>query len=166
MSITYSFTEMESTIQKVKTLNANKKMEELINRVGDVGIQTAKLGLATATLEGNENVAIEDTLEKTENGARVVAIGSQVAFVEFGYGIPILSSPHPMATQNGNNFVAGSWSDDESLGGKHHWNNPNGWYYAHDKKSYGMPPQRFMLNASQEMKRAMPQIAKEVFKQK
>ena len=58
---------------------------------------------------------------------------------------------------------AGTWSTDESLGGKGHWDDPNGWYYKHGEKSHGNPPAMAMVSARDTMVEELTTIAREVF---
>ena len=56
----------------------------------------------------------------------------------------------------------GTWSLD-SDSGKGHWDDPEGWYYEHGKKSHGNPPAMAMYDAAQTMVAELTTIAREVF---
>ena len=90
----------------------------------------------------------------------IYASGTAVAFIEFGSGAA-MGYGHPMAGEHG--LGPGTWSTDESLGGKGHWDDPNGWYYKHGEKSHGNPPAMAMYDAVQAMTAEITTIAKGVF---
>lgn len=134
------------------------KIHAFIERLGTIGVDTAAVKYRTAQYDGGNDVEV--TVEwVNENTLRVVASGESVLFIEFGSGL--IGYGHPQAGDFG--YGPGTYSDNESLGGKHHWADPNGWYYAHDQKSHGNPPSRAMYEAGKEMRSRIVEIAREVF---
>ena len=86
----------------------------------------------------------------------VVALGRATLFIEFGSGV--IKPLHPETPPG---LERGSWSDGPN--GKGHWQDPNGWYYAHGKKSRGNPANMAMYEAVKDLENRLGQIAKEVF---
>lgn len=134
----------------------NEKTKELVKALADYGAQVAELKFASAMYDGDRSI----NCRVEENGDRaylVVAEGKSVLFIEFGTGI-MYGGSHPEATAE---VARGSWS----LGpeGKGHWDDPNGWYYAHGKKSYGNPANMPMYEAKREIEAHFEEIARRVF---
>ena len=136
----------------------NAKIRLFIERLGQIGVNTAQIMYHTAVYDGDKDVEV--SAEWTSDTAlRVAASGKSVLFIEFGSGLG--GYGHPQASQFG--YGPGTYSDNEALGGKHHWADPNGWYYRHGEKSHGNPPSRAMYDAGKEMRERIMQTAKEVF---
>lgn len=135
------------------------KEAELVTKLAERGRRVAALSFSYAAYN---NTYAEDTIAVTveENGASatIYAKGAAVAFIEFGSGAK-MGYGHPDAGKHG--FGPGTWSLGDH--GKGHWDDPNGWYYAHGKKTYGNPPAQAMWQAVQTMTEELTTIAKEVF---
>ena len=152
----------ESTIEAaVQELNryaewVNRKESELITKLAERGKDVASVKFAGAEYDGTNDVSVR--VDSTGSVAVIYAEGSAVAFIEFGSGASE-GYGHPLAGEHG--FGPGTWSDGD--GGKGHWDNPKGWYYAHGKKSHGNPPAMAMYDAVQAMTTEITTIAKGVF---
>lgn len=135
-----------------------RKEAELIAKLAEHGKNVASVKFAGAAYDGTNDVSVR--VDSTGSVAVIYAEGEAVAFIEFGSGAE-MGYGHPDAGKHG--LGPGTWSTDESLGGKGHWNNPNGWYYKHGEKSHGNPPAMAMYDAVQAMTTEITTIAKEVF---
>jgi hypothetical protein len=135
------------------------KEAELITKLAERGRRVAELNFTLAMYNGT-NVEDDITVSVDENGSSAViyAKGSAVAFIEFGSGAKE-GYGHPDAGKHG--FGPSTWSLGDQ--GKGHWDDPNGWYYAHGKKTHGNPPAMAMWQAVQTMTEELTTIAKEVF---
>lgn len=131
------------------------KEVELRQKLADRGAQVARIHFTGAAYDGNNNITVR--VDNTGNIAAIYAEGSAVAFIEFGSGL--FGYGHPQAGEFG--MGPGTWSDGPE--GKGHWDDPNGWYYTHGKKSRGNPPAMGMWNAVRTMSEEILIIAKEVF---
>lgn len=149
-----------SAAQKLRAYAAwiEKKEAELITKLAERGKSVASIKFASATYDGVNDVSV--SVDSTGGVAVIYAEGEAVAFIEFGSGAK-MGYGHPTAAQHG--LGPGTWSTDESLGGKGHWDNPNGWYYKHGEKSHGNPPAAAMVAARDTMVEDLTRIAKEVF---
>lgn len=136
------------------------KMRLFLEKLGEIGVNTAEVKFATAQYDGDNNVEVLPLTWLDENKLVVSATGNAVTFIEFGSGVMADSTDYAMQFGYG----PGSWSDNEALGGKHHWQDPKGWYYEHDKYSTGNPPARAMYDAGKEMRNRIAEIAREVWK--
>lgn len=125
-----------------------KKSEELCKRLAEIGVQKAEVNFAAAYYDGNEDHAI--TVEPKDGGYAVRASGAAVLFVEFGTGLIGYGHPEPHGLGPG------------TYPGKGHWDDPNGWYYAHGRKSHGNPPNAPMYNTVKELEMELAQVAREV----
>jgi hypothetical protein len=90
-------------------------------------------------------------MEKRDGGYAVMANGQAVLFIEFGSGLIGFGHPEPHGMGPG------------TYPGKGHWNDPNGWYYAHGKKSHGNPPNMPMYTTVKELEQELERMVKEVF---
>ena len=135
-----------------------RKEAELITKLAERGMAVASIKFASAQYDGDNDVSVR--VDNTGSVAVIYAEGEAVAFIEFGSGAA-KGYGHPLADQHG--LGPGTWSMDESLGGKGHWDDPNGWYYKHGEKSHGNPPAMAMYDAVQTMTAEITTIAREVF---
>lgn len=126
-----------------------KKSDELCKRLADMGAQKAEINFAAAYYDGDEDHTI--SVEQRGDGYVVRASGETVLFVEFGTGL--IGYGHPEEHGMG----PGTYP------GKGHWNDPNGWYYAHGKKSHGNPPNMPMYTTVKELEQELARVVKEVF---
>ncbi len=141
-------------LQRFRTDFADKAMR-VCERLAHIGEVRARLEFdaASKTYDGTNDVSV--TVEPIANGYRVIASGNAVLFIEFGSGT--IGGGH----RNPGIYGPGTWSD--GPGGKGHWQDPGGWYYAHGKKSKGNPPAAAMYLAEQEILREIQNVADEVF---
>ena len=135
-----------------------RKEAELRSRLASRGATVASIQFSRAIYNGTNDVSVR--VDDTGSVAVIYAEGESVAFIEFGSGEKY-GAGHPQAGEFG--VGPGTWSTDESLGGKGHWDNPKGWWYGHGQHSYGNPPAMAMYNAVQAMTEDITTIAMEVF---
>lgn len=135
-----------------------RKEAELIAKLAERGRNVASIKFASAQYDGVNDVSVR--VDNTGSVAVIYAEGEAVAFIEFGSGAS-MGYGHPLAGEHG--LGPGTWSTNESLGGKGHWDDPNGWYYKHGEKSHGNPPAMAMYDAVQTMTAEITTIAREVF---
>lgn len=135
-----------------------QKETELIAKLAERGRAVAEIKFASAVYDGTNDVSVR--VSSTGDGAVIFAEGTAVAFIEFGSG-SATGYGHPDAGKHG--LGPGTWSTDEGLGGKGHWDDPDGWYYKHGEKSHGNPPAMAMYDAVQTMTAEITMIAREVF---
>lgn len=150
---------IEAAVQEMRRYAewVERKEAELISKLAERGKNVASVKFASAQYDGNNDVSVR--VDNTGSVAVIYAEGEAVAFIEFGSGL--IGGGHPLAGEHG--LGPGTWSTDEELGGKGHWDDPNGWYYAHGKKSHGNPPAMAMYDAVQTMVAELTTIAREVF---
>lgn len=149
---------IEATVKELRRYAewVERKEAELVSRLAERGKAVASIKFAGAKYDGTNDVSVR--VDSTGNVAVIYAEGEAVAFIEFGSGSKE-GCGHPQAGEHG--FGPGTWSTSES--GKGHWDNPNGWYYTHGKKSHGNPPAMAMYDAVQTMTAEITSIAREVF---
>ena len=149
---------IDAAIREIEKQTARllSKERELRIRLAALGASVAHVQFSGAVYDGVNDVSVR--VEDAGNMAVVYAEGKSVAFIEFGSGA-MYGGGHPLGAELG--LVPGSWSTGEE--GKGHWDDPEGWYYEHDKKSWGNPPAMAMANARDEMVAQITAIAREVF---
>ena len=131
-----------------------RKSAELRSRLASLGATVASLRFSRAIYNGTNDVSVR--VDDTGSKAVIYAEGESVAFIEFGAGATH-GYGHPMASKFG--VGPGTYPD-----GKGHWDDPNGWWYAHGEHTYGNPPAMAMVAARDAMVEELTTIAREVFK--
>lgn len=151
---------IESAVQELRRYAewVERKESEFIAKLAERGKSVASVKFAGAQYDGINDVTVR--VDDRDGSAIIYAEGEAVAFIEFGSGAS-MGYGHPTAGEHG--LGPGTWSTNEELGGKGHWDDPNGWYYKHGKKSHGNPPAMAMVAARDAMVEELTTIAKEVF---
>lgn len=139
-------------VKRYKTWVALKEAE-LRQRLALVGATVASIQFSRAIYSGSKDITVR--VDDTGSVAVIYAEGETVAFVEFGAGARY-GYGHPLAGELG--VGPGTYPE-----GKGNWDNPNGWYYAHGKHTFGNPPAMAMYSAVQAITEQLTTIAKEVF---
>ena len=134
-----------------------EKERVLRERLSMIGASVASIEFSRAIYNGTNDVSVR--VEDNGRRATIYAEGESVLFIEFGSGAKY-GYGHPEAGKYG--YGPGTYSDGPD--GKGHWDDPNGWYYEHGKKSYGNPPAMAMVHARDKIVEQLTQIAREVFK--
>jgi hypothetical protein len=132
------------------------KMDEIVRRLADLGVQVAQIGFLQAKYDGNNDAEV--TTKRTGPARyEVIANGKAVLFIEFGAGIRYnYDAAHPMASDLG--MGPGTYPD-----GKGHWDDPKGWYVPGSGiHTYGNPPEMPMYIAQKDITESVTRIAKEV----
>lgn len=156
-----SYSGIKETIKHLEDIRkklGEDKIHSALQRLAEKGYQIASAGFNSAMFDGTNDVQVNIVWE-SENVVTLVASGQSVLFIEFGTGATY-GYGHPLAQQYG--YGPGTWSDNEALGGKGHWNDPNGWYYKHNTKSLGNPPARAMYDAFTTMRDQVEEILREM----
>ena len=160
--ITLSLTpaDMERAIQEIEAFEKylTEKTNELLQRLAEIGVEVMRVKFGNATYDGTKEVDCSYMQGSDNSSVMVVAVGKSVLFIEFGSGILFPDAhPDPAAAM----YPHGSWS--ESAEGKGHWDDPNGWYYAHGQKSYGNPANMSMYQTIRDLEDRFEEIVRSVF---
>lgn len=155
----------------IKELNKYKqsildKEKQLLEKLAYIGVSNASVRFTTAMYDGVNDVTVN--LEKTAKGYAVVAKGKAVAFIEFGSGVyHNTGEPYPLPRPDG---VVGIGEYGQGKGKR------KAWYYKGEAgtngelqsngsvKTRGNPAAMPMWYATEEMRRSILDIVKEVFK--
>lgn len=137
-------------LQRIRS-EQNQKVQDACMRVADFGARWAGAEFASAEYDGTNDVRV--TSEPTAGGALVRASGNAVLFIEYGAGA-LRGYGHPRP----DGYGPGTYNPTYPTADNPNWSNPNGWYYAHGKKSWGNPPAAAMYHAEQAMRDYAPQI--------
>ena len=133
-----------------------EKEKILRQRLAQLGMSVASVEFSRATYNGTNDVSVR--VEDNGKKATIFAEGSAVLFIEFGSGAKY-GNGHPEAGKFG--YGPGTYSDGPN--GKGHWDDPNGWYFAHGQRSFGNPPAMAMVHARDSIVEQLTAIAREVF---
>lgn len=162
--ISLRVTGTKNLLQRLRGMQSNidEKKKLLLERLAEIGIDVATTRFDSASYDGDKDVVVQSVPEWIDdNRLAVVASGKSILFIEFGSGLVGYGEKPEYAQRFG--YGPGTWSDDPDKGGKGHWDDPNGWYYKHNTKSYGNPPAMAMYEAAKTMRNDIRQIAREVF---
>lgn len=159
MEITIALEHLDKALEDIEAYK--KQFEEHVNetvkQLTELGRADAQINFSTARYDGDNDVEVVSQANKKTG--TITASGKSTLFIEFGTGISY-PNDHPEATRLG--VEHGSWS--EGPEGKGHWDDPNGWYYKHGKKSKGNPANRCLYNAGKKIEENAEKIAREIFK--
>ena len=123
---------------QTQTRNQDQSVANACLRIAEYGARRAQAEFSSARYDGNNDVTV--VAESSGTGARVRASGQAVLFIEYGAGaLSGYGHPRPQG------YGPGTYP------GKGHWNDPNGWYYEHGKRSFGNAPTAAMYHAEQDM---------------
>ena len=142
---------IRSAIRELQKLRQAKTSEACM-AVAEFGARWAQAEFSHAEYDGVNDVKV--VAEPTVGGARVRASGHATWFIEYGSGA-LRGYGHPRPDGLG----PGTYNPASD-----NWKNPNGWYYAHGKRSWGNPPAAAMYHAEQAMKDHANEIVNGVFK--
>lgn len=165
-----SVTGVDSIIKRLEsyTKNLEEKNRTFMERLAQIGIDTATLKFGQAQYDGTNDVTVEPIPRwEGDNKLYVAASGSSILFIEFGTGVHY-SEQHELAGKFG--FVRGTY-------GKGHGSQDTWGYYGEpgtngrvvERKNgsvvltHGNPPNRAMYDAAKDMRDRMLEIAREVY---
>ena len=103
---------------------------------------------------GDQHSGVMCSVEATQDGAKILANGDTVCFVEFGSGSFADGSEH-----EGMTFSPSSWSSSEL--GKHMLANLGYWVWE-DKVYFGIPPLHAMTRTIAEMEARVGEVAQQL----
>ena len=167
ISIKLSEREIDKAIKELEQYKREllRKEKRLLERLAMIGVREASVRFTTAMYDGVNDVSV--TLDEISNGYSIIANGEAVAFIEFGSGVYHNSSePYPNPRPEG---VVGIGEYGQGKGKR------RAWFYKGEPgtngelqkngvvKTRGNPAAMPMWYASEEMKRSILQIAREVF---
>jgi len=143
------------------------KMDELTMRAAEIGADEVGRSYAGVNpfdnLDGSPDYSIDIVPKK--KGYAIQATGEDVLFLEFGagarygYGHPYSGDEMGMVIEGGGApYGPGTFPE-----GKGHWNDRNGWWYAHGRKSYGNPPSAGMYDAKVKIEQNLEKLKEEIF---
>lgn len=141
------------------------KEKQFLKALAEIGVQEASIRFTTAIYDGINDVTV--TLDDFDGGYVIKAEGAAVAFIEFGSGVyHNAGEPYPNPRPDG---IVGIGEFGKGRGKR------RAWYYKGEPgtngevqkngvvKTRGNPAAMPMWYASEEMKRSILQIAREVF---
>ena len=160
-----NITGIRQTIAHLRAIaNATKSSAiPICEKLANDGADEARAIFPISDYDGDRDVNV--FTKRVASGYAIVARGPSVLFWEYGSGL--IGYGHPLAAELG--FGPGTWSDGPN--GKHHWNDPHGWYIPGMKgmKSYGNPPALAMYSAGklvkEELRSLIPKIIDEARQQ-
>lgn len=171
MKIKCTLGTIDEAIKQIEAYEKNLKNKQRIfmERLAEIGINTAKVKFQNARYDGENDVKVTDPKWLDDNRLIISATGKAVLFIEFGSGVHYASDSHPKAAEFG--YVRGTYG--YGLGKLDSWRyegspGTNGEVIKEGKhkgeiRTYGNPANRCMYDASKEMRKKIREIAKEVF---
>lgn len=158
MKISFSLSEksISDAIKRIEQYEKwiSEKTELLSEKLAEAGMKEARIRFEAAA-PGE----VKTSVEKTQNGWKIVASGDSVCFIEFGAGIHYNSDgDYPLKKPQG---VVGIGEYGQGKGKQNAWG-----YYDEGHNliiTHGTPAAMPMYFAGKEMEQKISQIAKEVF---
>lgn len=174
MKITIDVLDKKSIQKGINDLKLYKKelkpkMDELCERAAELGADVVGSEYSSVrpfdSKHGNPEFSVD--VVKKKKGYAIQATGEDVLFLEYGAGAAYGSHGADVDYSDSEGFVTegadAPYGPGSYPNGKGHWNNPNGWYYAHGQKSYGNPPSAGMYYAKKEIERNLEKLKEEIF---
>lgn len=147
----------------------DKKVKILMEKLAEIGIDSARRGFGEAIYSGTNDVVVEPFKWVDDNKLVIVAHGKSITFIEFGAGVYYAADAHPLAGDFG--FSRGGYG--------HGLGKLDSWRYKGDPgnagvvisegkhqgevSTHGNPANRAMYEAAKEMREQIVKIAWEVF---
>lgn len=167
MKIQVKLGDLKTAIRAVNTYKESLpgKNRKFLERLGELGMDTAQVGFRTAQYDGTNDVEVSLRWEDNDH-LLVVARGHAVTFIEFGTG-SYYPDDHPLAEEKG--AVRGGYG--EGHGSQRTW----GFYGEPGSNgqsvpgreglvlTHGNPASRSMYEASKAMRERIMEIAREVY---
>lgn len=167
ISFSLNTADIERAIKEIEQYKQDliRKEKLLVEKLAYIGVQEASIRFTTAMYDGVNDSMV--SLEQTPSGYAIVAEGNAVAFIEFGSGVYHNGSePYPNPRPEG---IVGIGEYGKGKGKR------KAWYYKGEPgsngemqkngvvKTRGNPAAMPMWYATEEMRRSILQIAREVF---
>lgn len=151
--------DIERAIKELKQFKQEflKKEKRLLEGLAEIGLKEASVRFTTAMYDGTNDVSVK--LDETNNGYVIVADGNAVAFIEFGAGVyHNTSEPYPNPRPQG---IVGIGEYGKGKGKQKAW----GYKDENDELviTRGNPAAMPMWYASEEIKKSVTRVVKEVF---
>ena len=150
--------------------NLNEKIHTMLERLAEIGVDTAAVKFQTAQYDGDNDVVVNEPEWLSDTQLLISATGSSVTFIEFGTGVHY-TEQHPKAAEVG--ALRGEY-------GKGHGSRDVWGYYGNPGTNgvvrktvegkgslvltHGNPPSRALYDAGKEMRERIVEIATEVFR--
>ena len=153
---------VESIDNAIKELKAyrdsiDRKKKMLLERLGEIGIKEASVRFTTAMYDGENDSSV--TLKDTSTGYVILAEGNAVAFIEFGAGVYYnAGEPYPDKRPDG---IVGIGEYGYGRGKRKAWGYRDSG--GEIKITHGNPAAMPLWYASEEMRKNILTIAREVF---
>ena len=151
---------IEDAINKIEDYrkSLDRKLEDLIKRLSEIGINVVSVNYATGVDEGNKDYSTPYFVP-TKKGGKLVVKGKDVCFLEFGTGVYTLD--YEEEGQKGKPPIyPGSWSETEGEG----IFAAKGYWYYNGERIEGTFPTLGMYQASKTMQSKAVEVARQVFK--
>jgi hypothetical protein len=151
--------DVERAIKELKAYKQYflKKEKELLKGLAEIGFKEASVRFTSVVYDGTNDVSV--TWDETNKGCVIVAEGQAVAFIEFGAGVYYNGSePYPNPRPQG---IVGIGEYGKGMGKRRAW----GYKNENDELviTRGNPAAMPMWYASEEIKKSVLRVAKEVF---
>lgn len=152
---------LEETLGYIDALanRADDRLDTLIKRLADIGVDTAKMHFSNWSLYISNDSPVNVYAESMKDGIAIVADGERVAFIEFGAGVYYNGAESYLGERPSN--VAGIGEYGQGKGKQNTW----AYYDANHVLTFthGNPPANAMYFTSEEIIKNIDRIAKEVF---
>ena len=156
INIQLSTRSLEAAIREIYAYRDSfeRKVDTYMERLKEIGLDVVRCTVAGLT--DDEIGSTTYAGDWNEDHEMVIRLsGDKALFIEFGAGITYSNPQHPKAGEM--RMGVGTWPDQK------HAFDPAGWWYAHDKHSYGNPAYMPLYKAGEEIRQQAVSIAREVF---
>lgn len=172
IEIGLSVSSIRKAIEQIRDYreNLDEKCKEIVDRLATLGVETAKSYVVSldAVFESDLINSIHDEVRKVDEGygMAVVADSDHAIFVEFGTGNLNGGEPYVGDLPQGYTYGGGTKYTTLTRPFKGHPVGSYGWFYFKNGEFWfceGMESRPFMFNTSEDLRREIDKIVKEVF---
>ena len=172
IEIGLSVSSIRKAIEQIRDYreSLDEKCKEIVEKLSALGVETAKSYVVSlnAVFESDLLNSVHDEVRKVDEGygMAVVADSEHAIFVEFGTGNLNGGEPYIGDLPQGYKYGGGSKYTTLTRPFKGHSVGSYGWFYFKNGEFWfceGMESRPFMFNTSEDLRREIDKIVKEVF---
>lgn len=162
--ITVNILDEESIENAIRYIEKREKeikedTQDLLNRLAEIGAETARLGYSRGESEGNKYFNVR--VRKLKRSVVVTATGKDLYFLEYGAGATAGQGYDTSVLPPKTDITPASWSSTKGTG--EYANSKDGYWHYKKKRYYQIVPSKGMYLGYKAVLRNLPTLARRIF---